>query len=197
MTIGKKIELLRRNRGLTQADLAEKLSFTRQAIQKWETSQTTPDIYTIPKIADIFKVSVDTLLSETISEEDLIKESLGLDKAKEKKTTNFNSSSNIIYLPIAIILTAFIGFGWFFIFLFICFGLLSPLIDVGILGLSIYELIVKEGIGYILISVGGIILAVGLFFPSLLLMKLTYKEYKNIFKYCKKMSTTFMKKLFK
>ncbi len=56
------IGLLRRNAGLTQLDLAEKLSYSDKAISKWERGESLPDIVTLKEIADLFNVSVDYLL---------------------------------------------------------------------------------------------------------------------------------------
>ena len=56
---------IRRQQGLTQQDLAEKLNLTFQAISKWETAQSTPDIQQLARIAEIFRVSTDALLGHT------------------------------------------------------------------------------------------------------------------------------------
>jgi transcriptional regulator with XRE-family HTH domain len=53
---------LRKNTGLTQAELAEKLNITRTAVTKWETGKTLPDYQTLINIAKIFCVSTDYLL---------------------------------------------------------------------------------------------------------------------------------------
>jgi len=58
---------IRRQQGLTQQDLAEKLNLTFQAISKWETAQSTPDIQQLARIAEIFHVSTDALLGHTPS----------------------------------------------------------------------------------------------------------------------------------
>ena len=62
-TLGKRISILRRRKGLTQDELAEKLNITPQAISKWENDQTCPDINLLPQLAKILGVSVDELLS--------------------------------------------------------------------------------------------------------------------------------------
>lgn len=53
---------LRRNAGMTQLDLAERLNYSDKAISKWERGESLPDIVTIKEIADLFSVSVDYLL---------------------------------------------------------------------------------------------------------------------------------------
>ena len=63
MTLGKRIGMLRRQKGLKQDELAEKLGISPQAVSKWENDQTCPDISLLPKLAQILGVSVDVLLS--------------------------------------------------------------------------------------------------------------------------------------
>ena len=59
---------LRKGRGLTQQDLAEKLNYTDKAISKWERAESVPDILVLKQIADMFGVTVDYLLCETHDE---------------------------------------------------------------------------------------------------------------------------------
>ena len=61
-TLGKRIMHHRKRMGLTQDQLAEKLGVTAQAVSKWENDQSCPDITMLPKLADIFGISVDALL---------------------------------------------------------------------------------------------------------------------------------------
>ena len=63
MTLGKRIAMLRRQKGLKQEDLANTLGVSSQAVSKWENDQTCPDISLLPKLAEILEVSVDELLS--------------------------------------------------------------------------------------------------------------------------------------
>lgn len=61
--LGKTIGLLRRRRGLTQEELAQSLGVSAQAVSKWETDNSCPDIMLLPKLAAELGVSVDALLS--------------------------------------------------------------------------------------------------------------------------------------
>ena len=63
MTLGKRIAMLRRQKGLKQDDLANTLGVSSQAVSKWENDQTCPDISLLPRLAEILGVSVDELLS--------------------------------------------------------------------------------------------------------------------------------------
>ena len=63
MTIGKRIAQLRKEKGLTQEELSQKMEVSAQAVSKWENDQTCPDIASLPKLAKILGVTVDELLS--------------------------------------------------------------------------------------------------------------------------------------
>lgn len=54
----------RKKQGLTQEELAQRLGVTNQSVSKWESAQCCPDISLIPKIADIFDVSIDELFGK-------------------------------------------------------------------------------------------------------------------------------------
>lgn len=58
MNIGERIRNLRRNRGITQKELAAMLYVSTQAVSKWETGKSAPNIQILPLIAEIFGVSV-------------------------------------------------------------------------------------------------------------------------------------------
>lgn len=64
MIIGKRIADLRKANDITQLELAERLGVTDRAVSKWETGGSYPDITFLPKIADIFNISVDYLLRD-------------------------------------------------------------------------------------------------------------------------------------
>ena len=64
MTLGEKLYNKRKERGLTQEEVAEKLGVSPQAVSKWENGSSCPDIMLLPKIAKLFEVSIDELLSE-------------------------------------------------------------------------------------------------------------------------------------
>ena len=61
-TPGMMISSLRKERGMTQLELAEKMGVTDKAVSKWERDLSFPDINSIPKLAEIFDVSVDDLM---------------------------------------------------------------------------------------------------------------------------------------
>ena len=63
MEIGEKIKELRKQKGWTQEELAEKLFVSRTAVSKWESGKGTPNIDSLKDISAIFSVSIDELLS--------------------------------------------------------------------------------------------------------------------------------------
>ena len=63
LTLGRRIAALRKAQGLTQETLSEQLSITPQAVSKWENDLSCPDVMTLPKLAQLLHVSVDTLLT--------------------------------------------------------------------------------------------------------------------------------------
>lgn len=60
--LSEKIICLRRKNGWSQEELADKLNVSRQAVSKWESAQSTPDVERIVQLADLFNVSTDYLL---------------------------------------------------------------------------------------------------------------------------------------
>lgn len=67
MSIGTKIRQLRRDKDLTQEQLAEYLGITAKAISQWETDRTAPDLSQLPILCNLFNVTSDTLLGIDIS----------------------------------------------------------------------------------------------------------------------------------
>lgn len=56
------ISSLRKENGMTQSELAEKMGVTDKAVSKWERDLSYPDVNSIPKLAEVFGVSVDELM---------------------------------------------------------------------------------------------------------------------------------------
>ncbi|MEG1743078.1 MAG: helix-turn-helix transcriptional regulator [Clostridia bacterium] len=62
ITLGKKIFELRKQKGITQDEMSEKLGVSPQAVSKWENDISCPDIMLLPMIAEMFHVTIDELL---------------------------------------------------------------------------------------------------------------------------------------
>ena len=60
--IGSNIAAYRKQIGLTQAELAEKLNYTDKAVSKWERGESVPDVTTLVQLAELFGISMDALV---------------------------------------------------------------------------------------------------------------------------------------
>ncbi|MBR1749767.1 MAG: helix-turn-helix transcriptional regulator [Ruminococcus sp.] len=88
MTLGEKIKAARKNAGLTQEQLADKLVISRQAITKWESDKGIPDIQNLKALSQLLDVSIDYLLDDGQEmTKTVIKEAIDLN-AYGKKTLN-------------------------------------------------------------------------------------------------------------
>ncbi len=83
MTIGEKITWLRTSADISQEQLAEKISVSRQAVSKWEMDQSLPQIDKVLQLCDLFGVSSDALLKNEIC--------LRSDDEKKKKNKYFGT----------------------------------------------------------------------------------------------------------
>jgi transcriptional regulator with XRE-family HTH domain len=64
MTLGEKLKNARKNAGLSQEQLAERLCVSRAAVAKWETDKGMPDILNLKAISKLLDVSIDSLLDD-------------------------------------------------------------------------------------------------------------------------------------
>lgn len=67
MNFSEKLKEIRKNEGLSQEQLAEKIGVSRQAITKWETGKGLPDVENMVIIAEIFKTTLDELLRDSVT----------------------------------------------------------------------------------------------------------------------------------
>ena len=66
MKFHEKLTMLRKEKGMSQEELAEKLEVSRQAVSRWEAGSTLPDAGNLLKLSDLFCVRVDTLLRDAL-----------------------------------------------------------------------------------------------------------------------------------
>ncbi len=76
--IGKNIAFYRKEMGLTQAELGEKISYSDKSVSKWESGNGAPDVYVLLKMSHIFGVSVNDLLGENAPKVEEKKKSFAL-----------------------------------------------------------------------------------------------------------------------
>ena len=62
MTIADRIQNLRKSKGMSQEELADAAGVSRQAVSKWESEQSTPDLDKVIILSEIFDVTTDYLL---------------------------------------------------------------------------------------------------------------------------------------
>ena len=81
MTFGEKLKQARQNAGLSQEELAAKMSVSRSAIAKWETDKGMPDVQNLKTVAFVLGVSIDYLLDDgTKLELSVLREKVELSK---------------------------------------------------------------------------------------------------------------------
>lgn len=71
MILADKIIRLRKKNGWSQEELAGKMKVSRQAVSKWESAQTTPDLEKILQLSNLFGVTTDYLLKDELEDEEL------------------------------------------------------------------------------------------------------------------------------
>ena len=67
MTFGENLQFLRKRRGMTQEELAEKMDVSRQSVSKWESNAAYPEMDAILRLCDLFSCDMDTLLRGDVS----------------------------------------------------------------------------------------------------------------------------------
>lgn len=67
-TLGATIVSLRKEKGMTQLELAEQMGVTDKAVSKWERDLSCPDVASLPKLAQILGVTIDTLMNSRPAE---------------------------------------------------------------------------------------------------------------------------------
>ena len=66
MEFGNKLYTLRKEKGLSQEELASRLEVTRQTVSKWELGDSTPDLDKLVLLAELFEISLDELVLDKV-----------------------------------------------------------------------------------------------------------------------------------
>ena len=85
-TFGQRLSRLRKEKGLTQEEIASRITISPQAVSKWENGNSEPDLDTLNKLADILNCSVDSLLGreeKDINDSDIETETVHHEEASE------------------------------------------------------------------------------------------------------------------
>lgn len=72
MKFNENLKYLRKEANLTQENLAERLNVSRQAVTKWESGQSLPDIENLKQMADLFGVTMDSLVGDVETKKESI-----------------------------------------------------------------------------------------------------------------------------
>ena len=101
MSLAEKLVALRKQKGLTQMDLAEQLNVSRQAISRWEVGAAVPSIDNLRILSDIYEISVDYLLDDDASNIDKstdVLDSENVEQSSRIKTLNYWKIISVIAL---------------------------------------------------------------------------------------------------
>lgn len=121
---------LRKNANMTQAELAEKLNVSRQAVSKWEKGLSIPDIENILLLSKVFNVSLDELVDnkqKTISED---RSEDGNAKIQSSKKNRWINTGVILVLIVLLLIVGQVFDISFSIFIYIMWGVIITLLYV-------------------------------------------------------------------
>ena len=121
MTVGERIQDLRKKNGYSQEKLAEYLNMSRQAVAKWEQNICEPNLECLTKMVDLFGVDLDYLIMGKASEEEKAE-----NVVREKETIIIKEEDNLLDRKDISLLITLITSTAVFIGLFI-YALLNPL----------------------------------------------------------------------
>ena len=121
MTVGERIQDLRKKKGYSQEKLAAHLNMSRQAVAKWEQNVCEPSLDCLTAMAELFEVDLDYLITGKVAEEEKAEEVI-----REKETIIIKEKDHLLDKKDIILLITFITSTVVFIGLFI-YALLNPL----------------------------------------------------------------------
>lgn len=100
MDLGQKLYEYRKEKGLSQEEVAEKINVTRQSVSKWETNQSTPDFDKIIPICELYGITPDELISG-VKKEDIV-DNITKENEDKKKKKAFGIGLGVLIYFIAI-----------------------------------------------------------------------------------------------
>ncbi len=162
--IARNITYLRKKMGLSQLELAEKIQYSNKNISKWEKAETTPSVFTLKRLAEIFGVSVDQLVSTLIEETDETNTTT-IEKEEKRVVLGLPLSIKVLYLLMteAILLVmafiAIIVLGFLDVTAFNKWYLLLYILPAMSLAVFIFIAVVKKRVDIISLSLFGWLLS--------------------------------------
>ena len=94
MNLGKNIQYLRKQKKMTQEQIAEKMSVSRQTVSKWEADEIVPDLNKLITLSDIFSCKLDTLVRDNLAQWDEI-----YSEITEKTVEGFRMARYVMVTP--------------------------------------------------------------------------------------------------
>ena len=93
----------RKQAGLSQLELAEKLNYSNKNISKWEKGETTPSVFTLQEIANVYGIKVDDLLNENAEDKQVHEESRRVSQELKQKIFKITmlALANVILFSVA------------------------------------------------------------------------------------------------
>ena len=109
MSLGERLTKLRKEKGLSQEEVAEKLDVTRQTVSKWETDTSTPDFDKIIPLCSLYNITTDELLGGNKKKEE-VTSSLSEEEKRKKRIGGLSFSIFLYFVAIAWIMTSIAAF---------------------------------------------------------------------------------------
>lgn len=175
MVFQDKLQLLRKKEGLTQEGVAEKLGVSRQAVSKWESGQSYPDMDKLIALSDLFDVSIDSLIKDHSSSNEKHEDVKAFYYYK-RMHYEFKSKKTLFHLPLVhinigpgfqvakgILAIGNISIGWFSVGGFAVGGLCLGGFSLGLFGLGGFSVgsVAIGGVAIGFFALGGV--AIGMF----------------------------------
>ena len=109
MSLGERLTKLRKEKGLSQEEVAEKLDVTRQTVSKWETDASTPDFDKIVPLCKLYDLTTDELLDGPKKKVE-VTSSLSEEEKKRKRIGGLAFSIFLYFIAVAWIMTSVAAF---------------------------------------------------------------------------------------
>lgn len=113
MNLEKKLVSLRKQKGLSQMELAEKLNVSRQAISRWEVGAAVPSTDNLKMLSELYGVSIDYLLSDKPDHDEKVvveqKEEL-TEKSRNGNRISFMTYVVAVILAMAVLFSVTVGY---------------------------------------------------------------------------------------
>ena len=89
MSLGKNIQYLRKQKKITQEQLAEMISVSRQTVSKWEADEITPELNKLIVLSDVFSCKLDAMVKEDMNVRDEVYSEITIKKVKAFKMARY------------------------------------------------------------------------------------------------------------